>query len=107
MRVCAWLTGIDQHALHTSTASKLRLLAKPHLEWSLQSPGALTFLSLDWLKDSSFCYQGQHCRADVCKVWLQSSCSERSGAKCSMPRELHIDTAKLSAGLLIVEELAL
>jgi hypothetical protein len=29
MRVCAWLTGIDQHALHTSTARKLGLLAKP------------------------------------------------------------------------------
>jgi hypothetical protein len=40
-------------------------------------------------------------------VWLHPSCSEWSGAKCSMPHELHNDTAKLSASLLRVEALAL
>jgi hypothetical protein len=55
MRVCAWLTGIDQHALHTSTASKLGSLAKPYLRWSLQSPEALTFLSLE-----GFCWKNQY-----------------------------------------------
>jgi hypothetical protein len=64
----------------------------------------LTFLSLDWLNDITFCHRGQHCRADVCTVWLQPSCSEHSGAECWVP---HIDTVKLSASLLRVEELAL
>jgi hypothetical protein len=35
--------------------------------------------------------RGQHCQPDVCKEWLQPSCSERFGAKCSIPHELHKD----------------
>jgi hypothetical protein len=58
-------------------------------------------------KSSLPLHKGQHCQVDVCKVWLQPSCSERSDAKCSMPHELHYDTAKLSASLLSVEEIAL
>jgi hypothetical protein len=92
MRICACLAGIDQHALHTSTASKPGSLAKPYSRWSLQSSRALTFLSRDCLKGSTFCHRGQHCQADVCTVWLQPSCSLSSGAMCSMPHELDNDT---------------
>jgi hypothetical protein len=46
-----------------------------------------------FLGGTSLCslHRGQHCRADVCMDWLQPSCSERSGAKCSIPHELHTD----------------
>jgi hypothetical protein len=40
-------------------------------------------------------HRGQHCQADVRMDWLQAdlqpNCSERSGAKCSIPHELHTD----------------
>jgi hypothetical protein len=31
------------------------------------------------------------CQADICADWLQPRCSQRSGAKCSIPHELHND----------------
>jgi hypothetical protein len=46
MRGCAWLTGIDRHALHVPCVSRLGLLAKPYLRWSLQGPGAFTLIIL-------------------------------------------------------------
>jgi hypothetical protein len=44
MRGCAWLTGIDRHALHVPCTSRLGSLAKPYLRWSLQGPGAFTLV---------------------------------------------------------------
>jgi hypothetical protein len=46
MRGCAWLTGIDRHALHVPCTSRLGSLAKPYLRWSLQGPGAFTLVIL-------------------------------------------------------------
>jgi hypothetical protein len=44
MRGCAWLAGIDRHALHVPCTSRLGSLAKPYLRWSLQGPGAFTLV---------------------------------------------------------------
>jgi hypothetical protein len=74
MRGCAWLTGIDRHALHVPCTSRLGSLAKPYLRWSLQGPGAFTIV----IFGIGFVLSHLH----MCVITAKSTRTERAHQSC-------------------------
>jgi hypothetical protein len=46
MRGCAWLTGIDRHALHASVCEQAGVAFEVLLEVKVQGPSAFSFSTL-------------------------------------------------------------